>query len=57
MNRYATQEQIDERFTNWIHQQKHKISLLQKEGFTLEEAIELLKVLELSGIAESIRYK
>lgn len=44
----------DECFQNWFLQQKRRIEMLQKEGLSRSEAIEMLKVLELDSISESI---
>lgn len=43
----------DELFRSWMHEQKRYIDMLEQEGFTIDQAIELLKVRCL-GYMESI---
>lgn len=39
-----SQEEKDQFFRNWIATQAHRIEILQEEGFSRQEAIEMLKV-------------
>ncbi|MGF6991436.1 hypothetical protein M2150_002711 [Lachnospiraceae bacterium PM6-15] len=47
----VTQEQLDEYFRVWIRKQEHSLELIEQEGFTREEAIELMKINQLERIA------
>ena len=45
-----SQEEKDQIFRNWIATQAHRIEILQVEGFSRQEAIEMLKVYELATL-------
>ena len=45
-----SQEEKDQFFRNWIATQAHRLEILQEEGFSRQEAIEMLKVYWLSSL-------
>lgn len=51
------QEEKDKYFVAWISEQRHRIELLQHEGFDKNQAIEMLKISSLENICTLISYK
>ena len=45
-----SQEEKDQFFRNWIATQAHRLEILQEEGFSRQEAIEMLKVYWLASL-------
>lgn len=52
----ATQEQIAAAFTGWLQTEEIRLQVLENEGYSRQEAIEMLKVFELSCIGSEIRH-
>lgn len=50
----VSQEQMDDIFRRWINGERHRLDILQLEGFSKSEAIEMLKISKLQGIQEAI---
>lgn len=50
MMREFSQEEKDQFFRNWIATQARRIEILQEEGFSRQEAIEMLKVYWLASL-------
>lgn len=44
----ATQGQVAAAFTGWLRTEEIRLRVLEEEGYTRQEAIEMLKVFELS---------
>lgn len=51
-----TQGQIEEPFINWLRAEEVRLRALEREGYSRQEAIEMLKVFRLAGIDSSIGY-
>lgn len=51
----ATQGQVAAAFTGWLQTEEIRLRVLEEEGYTRQEAIEMLKVFELSCIGSEIR--
>ena len=51
-----TQGQIEESFINWLREEEVRLRALEREGYSRQEAIEMLKVFRLAGINSSIGY-
>lgn len=51
-----TQGQIEESFINWLREEEVRLRVLEREGYSRQEAIEMLKVLKLACIDSSIGY-
>lgn len=51
----ATQGQVAAAFTGWLRTEEIRLRVLEEEGYTRQEAIEMLKVFELSCIGSEIR--
>ncbi len=45
-----TQKDLDNCFRNWVATQAHRIEILQEEGFSRQEAIEMMKVYWLASL-------
>ena len=52
----ATQGQIEESFVNWLREEEVRLRALEREGYSRQEAIEMLKVFRLADINNSIGY-
>ncbi len=52
----ATQGQIEESFINWLREEEVRLRALEREGYSRQEAIEMLKVFRLADINNSIGY-
>lgn len=50
MMRELSQEEKDQFFRNWVATQAHRIEILQEEGFSRQEAIEMMKVYWLASL-------
>lgn len=51
----ATQEQIAAAFTGWLRTEEIRLQVLEREGYSRQEAIEMLKVFELTCISGNVR--
>ena len=51
----VTQEQVAAAFTGWLQTEEIRLRVLEEEGYTRQEAIEMLKLFELSCIDNEIR--
>lgn len=51
----ATQGQVAAAFTGWLRTEEIRLRVLEEEGYTRQEAIEMLKLFELSCIDNEIR--
>ena len=51
-----TQGQIEEPFINWLRAEEVRLRALEREGYSRQEAIEMLKVFRLASIDSSIGY-
>lgn len=51
----ATQGQVAAAFTGWLRTEEIRLRVLEEEGYSRQEAIEMLKVFELSCIGENVR--
>jgi|GEM_PF-4296838 len=49
-----SEKRKDDLFRQWIHENKRRIDMLEIDGFSRHEAIEMLKVWSLQCISEGI---
>lgn len=52
----TTHEQIAAAFSGWLRTEEIRLQVLEDEGYTRQEAIEMLKLFELSCIGSEIRH-